>query len=226
METLSPALHAYDTLNNPEPGKDLERQAKIDILSADLLRDFYQTFRLSQNETAVQPPLFTLLGHEHTRAGHQALLAAALDAASAQVDRLMPPARHTETTEKTRANPENGFRAMWSEYAGSLQNPDPESHRSPEMILDDMIAMDIKYQDKGRPNRTDKDDPYESIVREYVVGDRLTGSPQLLAVREHLRHAIADPDMDQGGTWMVERLEELKASWEAHHPGQHFVADS
>lgn len=48
---------------------ETERTEEIRRLSKDLWRDFYQTFRLSWGETAIQPPLFTLLAEEHQRAG-------------------------------------------------------------------------------------------------------------------------------------------------------------
>ena len=199
-------------------------ESDVNALSKDLLRDFYQTFRLSQSETAVQPPLFCFLAQRHAWAGHQDIMSEALARADQEVDRLLPPARHTETTPEGRTDEETGFRAMWQEYNVALTDQ-PAPNRSLEEILEDILGEELKYQENGRPNRTDRQDRYESILREYILGDRLVGSRQLIEVRDMLRSTLRHPNMETGGDYMVGKLEMLREKWEDHHPGEVFMAD-
>ncbi|HVQ44815.1 MAG TPA: hypothetical protein VMT30_07710 [Candidatus Saccharimonadia bacterium] len=212
-------------LSGVQLSQELERQVEAGRLSGDLLRDFYQTFRLSQKETAIQPPLFSFLADQHLQVGHQDILVDALTLADDKVDELLPPRRHGDTDAESRNDPETGFRAMWAEYSKTLQDPDSGIRRSPELILEDILAQDLHYQDNERPNRGDQDDVHESIAREYILGDRLTGSAQLMAARNQLREALMSPavDEDTGGDWMLKRREELIGKWEANHPGQSFM---
>lgn len=85
-----------------------------------------------------------------------------------------------------------------------------------------MIARDIYYQSHPRPNRSDQD-PHESIVREYILGDKLRASAELITVRDQMRRMITDtPDSDDE-EWVQADLKELRADWELVHPGQKFV---
>lgn len=191
-------------------------------LSSDLLRDFYQSFRLAQFEADIQPPLFTRLAHLHEAAGNTAQLPEALKHADSAVDKMMPPTRHALTNAKTRSDKEAGFRAMWTEYTSILLDPLQGSDRPDEYVLDDMLIMDEHYQDKTRPNRNGESDPHESIVREYILGDKLKGSKQLLQVRLNLKDALLSPSK-QDGKHMTERLQVVIAKWEDKHPGQSFM---
>ncbi|HVQ44293.1 MAG TPA: hypothetical protein VMT30_05000 [Candidatus Saccharimonadia bacterium] len=224
-EELNTPEHRSD-FSGAQLSQELEHQAEIGKLSGDLLRDFYQTFRLSQKETAIQPPLFSLLADQHVQAGHQDILPTALNAADNKVDELLPPRRHGDTDEESRNNSETGFRAMWAEYSKVLQVPDSGIRRTPELILEDMLAQDLYYQENDRPNRGGQDDVHESIVREYILGNRLTGSDQLMAVRNQLREALVSPsvDDDSGGDWMLRRRAELIEEWEANHSSQSFMS--
>jgi hypothetical protein len=211
------------SFSGAEVGQELERQAEVARLATDLLRDFYQTFRLAQQETAIQPPIFSLLADQHQQTGHQNIMADALRAADDKVDELMPPRGHGDTDAASRNHPENGFRAIWTEYAKTLQDPDSGIRRPLTLILDDMLVQDIYYQENERPNRGNQDEVHQSFVREYVLGDRLTGSAQLLAVRDQLRAALVSPPTDSNGDWMLERLEELIKKWESNYPGRSFM---
>lgn len=104
-------------------------------------------------------------------------------------------------------------------------NPVCTFSRTLELILDDIIAQDIKWQGQERPNRTEKQDPHESIVREYMLGDRLSGSRQLKEVRDMLRETLLSPKDDNADTeWMLKRLEILVKDWEANHSENSFMS--
>lgn len=141
------------TFSGHELGQELEEQVEVGAITSDLLRDFYQTFRLSQVDVAIQPPLFKLLGKAHQRTTNPELLAAALQSGAEKAQRLVPPSRHVEVSKDDLNHPQFGFSTMWSEYANLLINPDATRTRSPEMLLDDMLAKDLTYQEKERPNR-------------------------------------------------------------------------
>lgn len=223
MEQQPSASDGKPNFSGGDLSQELERQVEVDRLSKDLLLDFYQTFRLSQGETAVQPPLFTLLAQQHRLAGHQDMMPFALQEAGSRVRRLMPPTRHQHITSAARDDRETGFQAMWDEYSNTLKEPDVTQTRPTALILDDILVQEEKYQDQERPNRSDSDDPHESILREYIILDRLTGSDQLKAVRDHLREIILSPPMDGDGEWMAQRLHSVIEKWEDNHPGQPFM---
>lgn len=133
---------------------ELEQQVEVTKLSSDLLRDFYQTFRLSQGVTNIQESLFELLAREHLQSQHTGMLVDALEQAEERVAGLMPPVRHIETDQDTRNDPKTGFDAMWNQYKDLLQNPKVESEHPVENVLDIIIEKEISYQKTVRPNRT------------------------------------------------------------------------
>ena len=191
-------------------------------LSTDLLRDFYQSFRLAQNEPAIQPPLFERLAEQHQKLGNTALLPTAIHIADKSVDKLLPPKNHRETDAASRNNKLSGFRAMWTDYVLYLEYTDQTSGRSDEDLLNDMIFQDNHYQEYRRPSRTGKADPHASMVRECILGEALTGSKYLMAVRNQLRNSLLFPS-GEDGAYMVEQLTKLVPMWEAHHPDQTFI---
>jgi hypothetical protein len=222
MLEASPVPNPYE-FREPEP-LEPNHEVAVSKLSADLFRDYYQSFRLAQNELAVQPPLFDLLAKQHAAAGHQPLMAEALQLADGQIDRLMPPAHHVETDEAGRNEKESGFRAVWNTYSDVLLGRAPYNHYRPaEGILADMLTQDINYQDEPRPNRKGNQDPHESILREYVLGDKLNGSEQLLVVRDQLRSTLLSPQHEYYGPDVTDLLRELASAWETNHPGQEFI---
>jgi len=212
--------------SNPShhPEQESTNELEPTALSKDLLRDYYQTFRLAQGELAIQPALFHFLALQHQKDGHQPIMPEALAIAEQELEHLLPPARHIATTEEMRNDNESGFRAVWNEYTNIL-SAEPAPYRGLELILDDMLAKDIKYQKQERPGRTEKQDPHESIVREYILGERLSGSPQLKEVRDMLRSTLLSPkDDSDDAQWMQERLETLIKDWEENHPQSSFLS--
>ena len=90
--------------------------------------------------------------------------------------------------------------------------------------MDDIIAQDIEYLKKERPNHTEKQDTHESIVREYILGDSLPGSRQLKEVRDMLISTLLSPKSGEEAEWMLEPFEVLIKDWEANHPGSYFMS--
>lgn len=195
---------------------------RIGVFANDLLRDFYQTFRLSQAETPVQPPLFDMLADCYSLREDYDLLERALHGASISVHKLRPPKHHIGTSQEEIDNDETGFPGMWRSFSAALKRESKRSLTTPQLILDDILAADQKYQITPRPRAQDED-VHESILREYILGDALTGSDQLLLVRNYLRRVFfAAIDGDEHLSLKSRYYETVKA-WEANHPGQEFL---
>jgi hypothetical protein len=223
-----PTEHATSepVFSGKDLGLELEKQAEVDNLSGDLLREYYQSFRLSQGATAVQEALFKLLSYQHSLNQHEGIMKDALEQAGENVQKLSPPTRHTGTSPSTLNDPETGFSAMWDKYKVALNNPDPKHAHPTEVILDDFMERELYYQQKPRPNRAEGDDPYESIVREYIFGDKLTGSYELKDVVLELRAAFFNPKNEgEEGSNLSQQLQVLATAWERHHPGQEFFSN-
>ena len=195
---------------------------RIGVFANDLLRDFYQTFLLSQAETAIQPPLFDMLADCYSLREDYSLLEQALDNASASVRKLRPPKQHVSTTQESIDNNESGFPGMWRSFSASLKRESQRSLRTSELMLDDILAADQKYQITPRPRANDKD-VHESILREYILGDALTGSNQLLLVRNYLRRVFFVALDGDEHMFLKSRYYETVKAWEANHPGQEFL---
>lgn len=199
----------------------------VQQMSRYILRDFYQTFRLSQGDTAPQEALFWMLGVKHRETDeYPHLLQRAVDLAEPYVTRLRPPAKHTEISLQETQNDPNGFLGMWPLYAGYLLDVKGDEWMRPiELVADDMLAIDVMYQGETRPGRRQGEDPHESIVREYILGDRLSGSAQLIGIRNQFRSTILDPPDTINGTWLAVRLQQLRSEWERNHPGEDFFGE-
>jgi hypothetical protein len=208
-----------------ELADELEAQKQTDKLSRDIFRDFYQTFRLAQGSIETQALIFARLGQEHRAAGHTDNMPGAFIAAEPRLAELMPPRAHKETTAEDRAHDQNGFQAMWDNYMGSLVGRPSEETQgvSDEYLVTLMLAKDSSYQFIHRPGRTEADDTHESVVREYVLGDKLQGSAELLKVRDHLRQALLNPAAGEDGENVQRRLNKVAPQWEYNHPGQTFL---
>lgn len=142
-----------------------------------------------------------------------------------RVARFMPPKGHAPINAKERDATNAGPDDMWRDFTDIMLNPPiglSEFNRidTPERTLDDLLSIEIRYQNKGRPSQTADRDPYESIFREYVMGDKLVGSDELMAVRDDLRQALHNPNPAYPrADDIYDRYQQLVSLWEAHHPG-------
>ena len=98
----------------------------------------------------------------------------------------MPPARHIETTEENRNHKESGFRAVWNEYTQALLDDTSVPYRSLELVLDDMLAEDVKYQKNERPN-IPRD--FEESVKSMKA--RVESTNTGTSCISHTRHGVA-----------------------------------
>lgn len=218
-ETVTPPIESLQTFSTPEQ----REQDDALLLKKDIVRDFYQTFRLAQGKSEIQPPLFTMLAEKYRLHYDESLIIKSLHYASSSVDTLMPPRRHADTTSDERDDWRTGFRAMWGQYGRALRGKGVEEDRPITDALVNIMSMDVMYQSKPRPNRTSSDDVHESIFREYILGDKLSGSDIILSVRDDLRVAFNLVAAGGADDEISSVCAELINSWEGNHPGESFV---
>lgn len=208
-----------------------EEEAVTKRLSRELFGDFVQSFRLSQGETNLQNYIMGLLANRYRANYTEQMLVGVLSEDDPRVKRLAAPRQHKLMTEEDlseSANAGSDASGMWETYIGRIPYPihyDDEKYRGPgsiETALFLMLGVELQYQQSGR-KRQAEGDPYESIFRDCILGDNLIGSPQLLAVRDRLRHALTSPNpVYQNPAGIEARFGELKDKWEANHPGVAF----
>ena len=91
--------------------------------------------------------------------------------------------------------------------------------------MSDLIEQEIRFQKIPRPNRSKENDAHESMIREYILGDKLTCSDEFKKVLTQLRALIISaPDTCDDDEGFSGQLDELVARWEDHHPGQRFYS--
>jgi len=214
-------VQTHETIANiPSVSGESSHEVDIKKLSGNLLGDFYQTFRLSQGEVAIQPPLFMLLAQAYRTTEDMAKLDEALTIAGSKVKRLRPPRLHAVTSRNDQQELSGSFPDMWGEYTKALHGEEV-SVRTGVFMLEDMLARDIYYQDSRTPRHREVGDKHESIIREYILGNKMAGSPQLLQVRDSLRTVLSEGSSDLSGA-VGRYLALLTETWDNNHPGLHF----
>ena len=182
-------------------------------------RDFLLTFQFSQGKDFPQRRYFTALGYVYQNdpaMPPRESLAGFVRESLGDMDRIKVPSSHIDLTKHTAdGNVPELIKRQYNKQADAFEKVlhDLGSSASYGYTIARaatiMVGSDTDYMKKGRPG--EKEDPYESLYREYVLLGRRVGSAAFGAILSDMRVKPQD-------------TAELALLWENRHPGRNFYA--
>jgi hypothetical protein len=217
------------TENIPEPagGVEVLPPPTPEQLARGIVGDLMHTFRLSQGRPDSQDQIVEMLASEYA-ALPQHILEEAKPLVEARVNSLGIPSEHEERTEDE----------ISSEYKKQLHvlltstkevyihgfHAEEELSEMAGFVASQILFEDERYQGEDRPNRDPEknSDVHASILRDYIIDDKLHASPAMLAVRDRIRAAILTAKEHPVGWPLGEQLDHLIGEWQKNHPNESF----
>lgn len=229
---------AKKLLSEPKAPETAETGPLPPIDGPNLSRDFQQTFRISNGVGTAQEILMELLAQSYKDAATGDSLEAATQYMDNHLPELRPPKHHlpldpdlayvTKTPDGRLLD--GSFEGRWAGFREFIEDKTtpPLDRETDQPYYDEFLSLvierDLDYltNKTGRPGRGDKGDPRESIVRDYILGDKLNGngSPHLLKFRDTLRDRLAAPASETPDEHAL--MPKVKLHWQQHHPGATF----
>ncbi len=222
-------------MNEKMQAVELDRESTIESVSNDLLRDFYQSFRLSQGNMDIQNRLTDLLAIKYGQTVNPSDLVAALENAKAMVERLSVPRQHVAQDRLGKVIADSAgveFKRAFQYWESKFEEIEYLIERHADncerdfwigRLLSKIAEIDQRYQAQERPNRHGDSDVHMSILREYIIRDALKGSAYLIELRNELRDGLFNlAASDKKGDRYRENVLTLAAAWQDNHADESF----
>jgi hypothetical protein len=188
------------------------------------------SFRLSQGQPDGQESITDLLSYEYAWRIPQEELEDAWPIVEAQVAALGIPGEHEPKEEKTIRDEFNRALSVFKSGLDKAYTDGPLSEEElatkARLAASRIMVEDEIWQSKPRPNRTGRNDPHASMLREYIIGNKLHASGPMMTVRDRMRDAVLLAKDRQPTDWPLSRqMHYFIPEWQQNHPTQSFWAD-
>ncbi len=223
-------------IENRSSENEFETQPTPESVAKDMLRDFYQSFRLSQGKPSIQGEILKLLSYSYSQNIPSEIINDALEITAENVAKLKLPSSHKHVDEsfieKEFSDQFNNWRAYLEEAPNSDLGNDLKDKANKDFYVMKLVGRiayadsNYQYESRPRPDRASDSDPHSSLIKDYIIGDQLKGSVHLLKLRDEFREALEFlKNTDDEDNQYIRIVAELASDWQNYHVGESFWDD-
>lgn len=234
---------------DPAGFRDTEKETKKEKspLEATILRNFYLSFKYSQQDRDLQRILFEAINSQYDSAEIRkefGTIVGLNNRMRHRISNLRIPKNHVEI-----GNPQAEFERQWVVQSDILQShflneneldqgntvervTQEPSDKQKINILSRLVTRDDEFFETGRQETESERDLFESQVKEYIIDRKPTGSVQFDVLFNYLqevalRALVYDPGKDDGKidlefSTLGVKLRNIRKAWEDSHTGEKF----